>query len=509
MPVSLATAAAAYCATFTVVDYFSASILAVQILLAVLGVSFFISGVDDLFFDLCFIVWKFYRRLFKFRYSSLPQADILLRAPQKPIAILIPAWDEANVIRPMLSNMLRTIDYGRFQIFVGTYPNDRSTQHEVDLITDEFPNVHQIVCRNSGPTCKADCLNNVYQGILDYEKANDIRFEIFAMDDCEDLVHPYALRLFNYLVPAYDMVQLPVFPFARGGKDLVGDHYIDEFTEYHGKDIFVRWLLSGALPAAGVGCAFSRRAVAALASCQDGDLFNTSSLTEDYELGLRIGALGFRCTFVSHSCVPLEGYRGAWRPHDRVDARIAIREYFPSTIRAAVKQKSRWVTGIALQGWSNLGWKGGAGLRYTLFRDRKALVTNELCLAGYGMALLVLCVLGYSHFAPDAYHYPALVRKGSWLWYVLLANFGFLLNRMGWRFYSVYSVYGWHQALLAVPRQACSNIINGFATTRAIYLFCRAVLKGKSIAWDKTAHVLPASVTSHGGSARTLASETR
>jgi adsorption protein B len=45
-----------------------------------------------------------------------------------------------------------------------------------------------------------------------------------------------------------------------------------------------------------------------------------------------------------------------------------------------------------------------------------------------------------------------------------------------------------------LPRQVWSNIINGVATNRAIYIFLRAKLLGKRIAWDKTAHVLPTHV---------------
>jgi len=466
----------------------------IQILLAVLGFIFFVSGCDDLFIDICFVVWRLYRGIRPGGGRPSPSEQDLLRQPEKPIAVIIPAWDESDVIRPMLTNMLRTTDYGTVHIFVGTYPNDLETRGQVDLITAEFANVHQIVCGNPGPTCKADCLNWVYHGVARHERQHGIRFEIFVMDDCEDLVHPFALRLFNYMIPDFDMVQIPVFPLRRKWNDFVGGHYVDEFTEYHGKDIFVRRLLSGALPAAGVGCAFSRRALAAIAGDRDGELFNTGSLTEDYEFGLEVGRRGMRSTFVSHRLPPLSAYNGPWKPRDRADARIAVREYFPSTVRTAVKQKARWVIGIAFQGWSNLGWSGNLGMKYMLLRDRKTVITNQVCLFGYLIVLLILAFFTYSRLSPDAYNYPALVQRGSWLWTLLLFNVGFLLNRIWWRFYSVYRIYGWGQAFLAVPRQVCSNIVNGLATTRALFIFVRAAVLGRRIAWDKTAHVLPASV---------------
>lgn len=478
--------------SLTLVDVLSTVVFATQLLLAVIGFICFLSGLDDLFVDCCYVVWRCWARLTKSPAEAVVTEEDLLNRTEQAIAILIPAWDESDVIRPMLANTLRTIDYRNYHIFIGTYSNDFDTQREVEKIAAEFPNVHKVICANPGPTCKADCLNWVYQGICLFERENDLCFEVFLMEDCEDVVHPLCLRLFNSLIPAHDMVQIPVFPLQRKWNDLIGGHYIDEFTEYHGKDILVRRMLSGAIPAAGVGCAFSRRAIVELARHRNYELFNTGSLTEDYELGLTVGSLGLRSIFVSQWLPGVSVRREIWSPRDDADQRISVREYFPCTLRTAVKQKSRWVIGIALQGWRNLGWGGSLGMRYTLLRDRKAIVTNEVCLFGYLIVIFVVALLSYTWLAPDAYNYPALVERGSLLWKLLIANFFFLLNRIAWRFYSVYRIYGWKQGCLAVPRQVCSNIVNGFATTRAIYIYIRAALLRKRIAWDKTAHVLPA-----------------
>jgi adsorption protein B len=52
-------------------------------------------------------------------------------------------------------------------------------------------------------------------------------------------------------------------------------------------------------------------------------------------------------------------------------------------------------------------------------------------------------------------------------------------------------VYGWRQALLAVPRQIWSNVVNFAATIRAMRLYARHLVTGRAIAWDKTGHVFP------------------
>ena len=165
----------------------------------------------------------------------------------------------------MLDNNLRTVNYSRYHLFVGTYPNDPKTQREVEFVRERYDNVHRIVCPKDGPTNKADCLNWIYQGICNYEKEHGVRFDIFVLADAEDVLHPLSLKLFNYLMPRKDMIQLPVFPLEMKWYELTAGHYADEFAENHSKDLLVRERLTGNLPSAGVGCAFSRRAMTMVA----------------------------------------------------------------------------------------------------------------------------------------------------------------------------------------------------------------------------------------------------
>jgi hypothetical protein len=55
---------------------------------------------------------------------------------------------------------------------------------------------------------------------------------------------------------------------------------------------------------------------------------------------------------------------------------VATREYFPRKFRAAVRQRTRWVMGIALQYWQRHGWRDTATQLYWFWRDRKGLVGN-------------------------------------------------------------------------------------------------------------------------------------
>ncbi len=66
----------------------------------------------------------------------------------------------------------------------------------------------------------------------------------------------------------------------------IAAHYADEFVESHAKAMVVRNALGAAIPAAGVGCGFSREALGGLdrQRHREGALgpFAPECLTEDY-----------------------------------------------------------------------------------------------------------------------------------------------------------------------------------------------------------------------------------
>jgi bacteriophage N4 adsorption protein B len=455
----------------TSVEVLPVLLVLAKALLAVVGVVYLLSGLDDCFVDLCFVVMTFRKR----PAGPAPVAT-LLAMPEQPIAIMVPAWDEANVIRRMVANILTSVRYSNYHVFVGTYPNDAATQREVDAVAAEFPNVHRVVCANPGPTCKSDCLNWTYQGVLDFERQSGVAFAMFLIHDAEDVPHPLSLKLFNYLVPPYDMVQLPVLCLPSPWRCFTAGHYLDEFAEQHLKDLPVREWLTGTVPAAGVGCAFGRRALELVAASTDNQVFSVDSLTEDYEIGMRLRGLGVKQVFAK---VPAGGeYIATW-------------EYFPAKLSQAVRQKSRWIVGITLQGWRGLGWRGDVGTKYALFRDRKGLLTNQMAMLGYVAVGFVVAVWLATMLVPDSYRYPALVERGSFIWYLMLTNGLFMAERLAVRSLCVRRLYGWRQALLALPRQVWSNVVNFAATCRALRLWVRHLRTGRPIAWDKTGHVFP------------------
>jgi adsorption protein B len=452
---------------------------------------FTISALDDL----CIDVFFFYRYLLRkyrltFKYKAL-SVDQLMIKPEQPFVLMLPAWQEANILYDAVSNLLYTINYTNFHVFIGTYPNDTATQDEANKLMSEFSNVHSVVTALPGPTCKADCLNAIINSIFDFEQAQEIEFVGVVMHDAEDVVHPLSFKLFNYLMPRFDFVQIPVFPLVRPWTKMTANHYMDEFAEYHSKEILVREYLAGIVPGAGVGAAYSRQALRFAA--EQGEIFNTNSLTEDYEFSTRMRHAGLKQIFARVPIVQtmsLETQRGEQKDV-AIQEIIATREYFPSRFWAAVRQKTRWTIGISLQGWQSLGWQGNWRMRYLLWRDRKMLFFSHAILLGYLSILGFFALYAYHYFQPDAYQLAPLLEEGNPCWWLVYFNLFVLGHRIVQRHIWTFLCYGWTSLPMLLPRYIWGTIINYAAVCRAITIFLTHWINGQKIGWDKTAHDFP------------------
>ena len=253
------------------------------------AVGFVVLGTSDLAVDLIWIKLAAARRL----RSSAPLllSDIPPAAAPGWMAVFVPAWDEAPVIANMLRHTLRAFGNADFRVYVACYPNDPATIEAVRAVQDE--RITMVVGREPGPTCKADNLNRLWDRMVRDEAEEGRRFKAVILHDAEDVVHSAELRLFDSLIEQHDLVQLPVVPIVDRESRWIAGHYLDEFAEAHGKEMVVRGALGAALPSAGVGCAISRAALAEIAA-RRGAPFDVGSLTEDYELGLRLSDAGRR-----------------------------------------------------------------------------------------------------------------------------------------------------------------------------------------------------------------------
>jgi len=478
-----------------ILDAFSSYLFVLKYIAITLAVMMMISGIDDLFIDVVYWTRRFWRAITIYRSHDRLDYSALYGPAEKPLAIMVPAWQETGVIGKMAELAATTLDYENYHIFVGTYPNDPDTQRDVDEVCARFPNVHKVVCARPGPTSKADCLNNVLDAIFQFELSANLEFTGFVLHDAEDVISDMELRLFNYLVDRKDLIQLPVYPFEREWTNFTSLHYLDEFAEMHGKDVPVREALSGQVPSAGVGTCFSRRAVMALLADGSGIAFDGQSLTEDYDIGFRLKKKGMseifvRFPVVRDSAAEQVGVKRVLGKSQRESSMICVREYFPDTVGAAIRQKSRWIIGIVYQGFKTHKWTGDWTLNYFLWRDRKGGISNFISFVATLVFLQLVALLAYQLVWPDAYRFLSIFEGDVWLITLLWINFWLMCNRIVQRIFFVTGYYGLAQGLMSVPRLFWGNFINFMANWRAI---CQIIEQGDPhrVAWDKTTHDFP------------------
>jgi len=537
----------------------------------VLVVAFTIGGANDLFVDLYYWGRQLYRWLFKRHLIKPLTLDQLLSVEEKPVAIMLPAWHEAGVIKNMLLNTINTIDYRHYFIFVGVYPNDPETEREVDEVSQLFPQVVKVVNSKPGPTTKADNLNEIYHGLCEFEQSHGLKFQIVVLSDSEDVHHPLSLRLFNYLMPRFEMIQLPIIPLEIPWYSFVGGVYLDEFAEMHLKELLVREKIARVLPSAGTSTAFWREkleelareeaegqgtvmareaeeaagrsqggdgdkgraatspagghaassarsavaaAVSAVAPDGGGDgnvngdegrgrrtqtdvlqIFNPKSLTEDYEIGIRLGKRGARqiilIQYVERIISKKRLLRRGVRPK-KIKELVATRAFFLTEFRKAMRQRARWVYGIAWQGLRNIGWEKSLKFNYALLRDRVAFFANFLYLFGYLLIIYVAVVAGVRRFFRPDFALPPLVGRGEIWWQLAMVVMFFFFWRLLMRFIFVNKVYGLGHALVTPIKMVVGNVLNIASSGLAMLWLIRALRTGREQGWIKTEHEFPA-----------------
>jgi adsorption protein B len=432
---------------------------------------FLVGGIDDLLVDLVYALrFGFHRISRQYRISWVPADEPV---PGR-IIVFVAAWQEAKVIGQMLRTALHRFDHPDYRIYVGTYPNDLATIAAVSGVAETDPRIRLVIGSADGPTTKAACLNTLWRALLRDEVAEGAPVAAVAIHDAEDVVHPLELRVYAEQLQRFAAVQLPVLPLRHPSSRFVSGHYCDEFAESHGKSMLVRQSLGAGMPLAGVGCAVRRDLLGRIADARGGAPFDASSLTEDYELGLMIRAMGGRTVLAR---VP-EGPGG--RP-------VAVRAYFPADWQAAVRQKARWMTGISLAGWDRTGWSrpGDLADHWMRMRDRRATLEMPVLAIAY-FALLALSASWVGHVLAGG---GGLVPD-AWMQLALAANLGLLAWRVAVRAVFVWRAYGWRDAVLSAPRMLTGNFIALFAARRAVFLYAR-ILAGGVPQWDKTEHHFP------------------
>jgi adsorption protein B len=447
----------------------------VAVVLAPLALWVLLNGIDDLIIDVAALVASFLRKWSRNSSERTPTEAELDSVPTQRLAVFVALWKEHRVIRRMLDTNAANINYQNFDFFIGTYPNDAPTLAAVREAAKLHPNVHYSVCPHDGPTSKADCLNWIYNRMLQFEEERGVRFDMAIVHDAEDIVDPDALRWINYYGYSSDMVQIPVLALETPLLELWHGIYCDDFAESQFRDMRARQLFGGFLPSTGVGTGLSRRALEALAVSSHGRVFEPAALTEDYEMGFRVQALGLRQKYI-----PI---------HIRQGRPIATREYFPRTFSAAVRQRSRWVMGIALQSWEFHSARETLRQLYWFWRDRKGLAGNLMAPVMNALFLYG----GVTWAIAKAIHQPwNLARENPQSVELGLAGLALQALHTSIRTSCSARIYGWRFAAATPVRVVLANWLNAVSTARAIQIYAAARLAGRNLRWAKTDHRYPA-----------------
>ena len=427
-----------------------------------------VSAIDELAIDLAWLGMKATGRLAEPRITAMDEQ----RELSGKAAVLVPAWHEAEVIEHMIRYTLGAWPQRDYTLYIGCYANDAETMAAAVKGCGGDRRARIVVHDAEGPTTKADCLNRLYAALSHDEARRGFRYRSVILHDAEDMPHPAELSLIDRGLSSSSFVQLPVRPELLDSKQWIAGHYADEFTEAHAKAMVVRDAIGAGIPAAGVGCGFAREKLAELAAgraLEGGEgPFASECLTEDYELGLSLSRGGSVGRFL--------------RCRDQYGELVATRAFFPATLDEAVRQKTRWVHGIAFQGWDRLGWSGKPVDIWMSFRDRRGPLAALVLAAAYCL-LIIEAVLGAARLAgwQDALVLSPVVKT------MLVVSFTAFAWRALWRFAFVGREYGLREGVRAVLRIPVANVIAIMAGRRALVAYFRS-LRGSAVRWDKTVH---------------------
>jgi len=466
------------------------SVILIAGFLIALGFTLF--NIDDLIWDILYVIS---RRKKAMKSEKIP-VDKLDTIPPKLLGVIVAAWHEENVIEQVIDNIIASTHYPQsmYHIFIGIYPNDKDTTLAVKRLESKYWNVHSVINTLPGPTSKSQNLNNVISYIHAFESEHNYRFASITIHDSEDVVHPYELKMTNYLIDKYDALQFPVFPLQMMPtwktffSHMTSGTYADEFAENHFRIMSMRDSMAAVVPSAGTGFVLSRQI---LDYYMGKPLFTEGSLTEDYELSIKLASKGFHVHYVLEK-VPriLDNGTLKWDY-------ITTRSLFPNQFRAAVRQKTRWIYGITMQSLKlkdlfSADYKDlSITEKYTLYRDLKSKFGALLILPSY----IIFIYFIFSLFIALPPVYP--VWSFSW-WLCVFLTF-MMIYRQIMRAIAINNVYGFRSAAFAclIPpfmpiRLIWGNIINFSATVQAwkldIFGKPKKDAKKSKVSWSKTDH---------------------
>jgi glycosyl transferase family 2 len=429
------------------------------IALLLVSVLITVSSLDDAFIDLLAMgITRFRNPRLNERSGALPRT-----------AVFVANWHEEDVLGKMVEGNLARIQIPEVSFFLGVYPNDTGTLRVAKELEAKHPDrVCVIVNTLPGPTSKGQMLNEMFAQVFSREDCP----EMAVLHDSEDVIDPRTFAIYAAYAAEHDFIQVPVFSLHRGKGAHVASTYMDEFAERHTREMIVRDAVGAAIPSAGVGTCMTKKLLKHFLKTR-GQVLMSGTVTEDYILGVEAKRSGFKSAFAAVSANADEG----------LDF-VATREFFPKTLAASIKQKSRWVYGINFEATHKLGWDGDLWDVYFFMRDRKGMITNFLPAISMTLfGLLFLDFIDLSNIPPGLL---PLLEVSLW------ANLTALVARYVVRAAACRQVYGRFDWIGVAVRWPVALYINMAAVFRAWKTYVgESEFATKPVVWSKTAHELP------------------
>ena len=429
------------------------------ILLFVVSLLISISSIDDAFIDIVAMGIE------RDRVPDLDDNAFVI----PPTAVFVANWHEEEVLGKMVEGNLARIQIPQVSLYLGVYPNDTGTLRVATQLEAKYPDrVKVIINRLPGPTSKGQMLNEMFTQVFEGEGGP----ELVILHDSEDVIDQRTFAVYAAYARGHDFIQAPVFSLNRGKNAVVASTYMDEFAERHTRELIVRDAVGAAIPSAGVGTGLTKKLIKHFLATR-GQVLMSGTVTEDYILGVEAKRAGFKPAFALISRNADEG----------LDF-VATREFFPRTLDASIKQKTRWVYGINFEALHKLGWHGDPWDFYFFVRDRKGMITSFL--PPISAFLLVLMLLGYIDIADMSEPMGDILMASMWI------NLIALITRYVVRVRACYQVYGTYDWIGIALRWPAALYINMAAVYRAWKTYLgESELATKPIVWSKTTHEIP------------------
>ena len=283
--------------------------------LAYIGVSLLLA-----FIGATTLVWMLYawRSPDSLTESRLCRIDV---DPAHSFSLIVPARHESAVLKTTITRLLAA-DHPAFEVIVVVGDDDPQTREIANLLGEHYPDRLRVVVDSGSPKNKPRALN----AGLPY-----CRGTITGVFDAEDDVHPMLLRRVDQCFQRDnpDIVQAGVQLMNFRSSYLTVHNVLEYYFWFRSR--LHRHASQRFIPLGG-NTVFIRTEVLKAASGWDSEC-----LAEDCELGVRLSALGAR-TAVFY------------------EPEVVTREECPPTLRAFVRQRTRWNQGY-LQTLSKGFWR--------------------------------------------------------------------------------------------------------------------------------------------------------